>query len=280
MSVSVVTVLHDSAAELAGLLDSLDRHAPGVQVIAVDTGSRDGGAELARGRGCEIVDLPRNPGFGAANNAGLERARHDVTVLLNPDIELLDGRLLSLAASVRERDALLFPRLLNADGTIQDHAHPLPGTVAEVLRAFLPARVAPQPYRAEAPRAVGWAIAAAVVGQTATLRRLGPFDPGAFLFYEDLELCLRAHAAGIPCELHPEVALLHMGGHALDAKLGPERLVDEAQRRRSVVGSTLGRRALWLDDLAQALTFGRAAAVRPRSRAQLRALREARRASG
>jgi hypothetical protein len=44
------------------------------------------------------------------------------------------------------------------------------------------------------------------------------------------------------------------------------------------VGERLGPRARALDDLAQALTFARSAAVRPRARAQLAALRVARRA--
>jgi N-acetylglucosaminyl-diphospho-decaprenol L-rhamnosyltransferase len=270
--ISVVTVLRDSAPHLARLLDSLDRHVPGrAQVIAVDTGSRDDGPEMARCRGCDVVDLPANPGFGPANNAGLARARHDVTALLNPDVELRDDGLLRLAAVARERDALLFPRLLNPDGSVQDTAHPLPGTRREILRALLPARIAPQPYRARRPRAVGWAIAAALVARTATLRRLGPFDPAAFLFYEDLDLCLRSD---VPVELRPDVALRHAGGHSI----GPERLALEAERRREVVEQRLGPRARRRDDLAQALTFARASLRSPRAREQLRALRVARRA--
>ena len=229
MSFSVVTVLHGSASELRVLLDSIARFANAAQVIAVDTGPDDGGAELARGRGCEVVERPDNPGFGAANNAGLALARHDVTLLLNPDIALLDGGLIDLVALARTRDALLFPRLLDADGGVQDHAHPRPGTVREVGRALLPARLAPQPYLAHRPREVGWAIAAAVAARTETLRALGPFDPSAFLFYEDLELCLRAHESGVPCELRPEVALRHTGAHSAGRT---ERLAAEARRRR------------------------------------------------
>ena len=94
MSFSVVVVLHDSAPELAALLASIDTHLPvAPQLIVVDSGSRDDGAERARAAGAEVVVLDGNPGFGAANNAGLARARHDVTVLLNPDCELLDAGL-------------------------------------------------------------------------------------------------------------------------------------------------------------------------------------------
>lgn len=271
--IAVVTVLHGSRAHLERLLDSIDAHTPrgAIHVVAVDTGAPDGGAELAAARGCTVVHRPDNPGFGPANNAGLERvpAEAEVTALLNPDVELLDDGLLRLAERASE-NTLLFPRLLNPDGSVQDTAHPRPGTWSEVARAFLPAQLAPQPYRATKTREVGWAIAAAVVARTETLRQLGPFDPHAFMFYEDLDLCLRAGR----CELHPDVALRHVGGHST----GTERLPLEARRRREVVQARLGDTARRRDDLAQALTFARAGVISARAREQLRALRVARRA--
>ena len=71
---TAVVVIHDSGPELATLLDSLDRHLPEPpQLVAVDTGSRDRGAELAGERGAEVVSLPDNPGFGPApSNAGFQ----------------------------------------------------------------------------------------------------------------------------------------------------------------------------------------------------------------
>jgi N-acetylglucosaminyl-diphospho-decaprenol L-rhamnosyltransferase len=287
VSFSVVVVLHDSAADLRLLLASIDRHlVDHPQVVCVDSGSTDDGPEVARAWGAEVVVLDGNPGFGAANDAGVALAAHEVTVLLNPDIELLDGGLARLAALAATRDALLVPRLLDPDGSVQRSAHPAPGTVSALLPAVVHPRALPRPlreradpWRAERPRRVGWAIAAAVAADTATLRRLGPFDPAPFLFYEDLDLCLRAAAAGVPTELRPEVALRHRGGHSTEPHFGGEPLEILARRRREVVGANLGRRALALDDAAQALTFATRALVkrdRRRERAQLAALRSAR----
>ncbi|MGZ6641121.1 MAG: glycosyltransferase family 2 protein [Solirubrobacteraceae bacterium] len=276
MSFSVVVVLHDSAAELRALLASIDTHLPvAPQLVVVDSGSRDDGAQVARDAGAEVVVLDGNPGFGAANNAGLARARHDVTVLLNPDCVLLDAGLARLAALAGEREALVVPRLLNADGSLQRSAHPLPAGPAALVRAVLPTRALPEPHRATRPREVGWAIAACVAARTSLLRRLGPFDPSAFLFYEDLELCLRAREAGVPTVLHPEIALRHVGGHSTG-----DAVALKASRRRAVVGAHLGRRALAIDDAAQALTFLTRAAIgrrRAENVAELRALRAARR---
>jgi N-acetylglucosaminyl-diphospho-decaprenol L-rhamnosyltransferase len=283
---TVVVALHDSEAELAALLDSIDRHLdPRPQLVAVDSGSRDGGPDLAADRGAELVALAGNPGFGAACNAGIERARHDVAVLLNPDCELLDGSLATLAGIAGAHPgALHAPRVLNPDGSIQRSAHPVPGTPGSLLPALVHAPLLPpslrervEPYRVTTPRTVGWAIAACLAASTATFRRLGPFDPAVHLFAEDMELGLRARAAGIPTVVHPQLRIRHTGGHA--TLRGGEPYAALARRRREAIAATRGRRALAVDDLAQALTFTTRAAGHAvlggdaaRPRAQLAAL--------
>ena len=290
MTFTAVIVLHDSEPELRALLASIDAHLPQrPQLVIVDTGSRDGGPDLAADCGAEVVALAGNPGFGAANNAGVERARHEVTVLLNPDCELIDASLLVLATLARAHPhALHAPRLLNPDGSVQRSVHPLPGTVGSLLPALMHPPLLPrdlrnraEPHRADTARTVGWAIAACLGASTATLRRLGPFDLAVHLFAEDLELALRARTAGIPTVLHPGLRLRHLGGHSTLRGGEPFDLL--ARRRREAIGSTLGRRALALDDLAQALTFGTRAAGHTllggdaqRPRRQLAALARAR----
>ena len=199
-------------------------------------------------------------------------------------VRLWDGETVTMDGGwFRLRDALVAARLLNPDGTIQKTAHPVPGTADALL--LVPAPLLPralreraEPWRAARPRDVGWAIAAALAARTDTLRRLGAFDPTAFLLYEDLDLCLRARASGVPVELRPEVVLRHAGGHAVNRAGEPLEL--HAQRRREVVRANLGAAAVARDDVAQALTFASRALVRGRTsreRRQLRALRAARR---
>jgi GT2 family glycosyltransferase len=270
-------VLHGSRAELAQLLPTLPR----AQLVIVDTGPDDGGAELARRHGATVVERRENPGFGAACNLALGRVTEDVTILLNPDTLDGNGALRRLAARATQR-GLHAPRLINADGSVQRSAHPLPGTVG----AFLPALVHPpllprplrqrvEPHRVKVPHTVGWAIGACLAARTETLRQLGPFDPRLHLFAEDLDLCLRAREQGIRTVLHPDLALFHTGRHSV----GEEPFDTLARNRRDVVERRRGRRARDLDDAAQALTFAtRALVKRPsnRERAQLKALLRAR----
>jgi N-acetylglucosaminyl-diphospho-decaprenol L-rhamnosyltransferase len=288
---AVVTVIHDSAGELPGLLDSLERHLdPPPRVVVVDSGSTDGGAALARERGAVVVELDENRGFGAGNNAGLERVREPVTALVNPDVELLDDGLARLADLAAAHDALFVPRLLNADGSLQDSAHPRPGTVEALVPALVPRPLLPpplrrryEPWRSEAPREVGWAIAACLVARSDLLRRLGPFDPSAFLFYEDMELGLKARREGVPTILRPEIRVRHLGGTSTDRALGTGALDLHARRRREVMARE-GTTARALDDAAELLTHGLRAAGRTLlrrdpepARRRLRALLRARR---
>jgi N-acetylglucosaminyl-diphospho-decaprenol L-rhamnosyltransferase len=279
---AAVVVLHESRDELAALLDSLDRvRARPPRLVVVDTGRDDGGARLAAQRGAEVIERRDNPGFGAASNAGLERVTEDVTVLLNPDTAVIDDSLEQLAAiAAAHPQALHAPRLLDPDGRLQRSAHPLPGTAGALLGAVVHPPLLPvslrdrlEPYRSERPRTVGWAIAACLAAETATLRQLGPFDPATHLYAEDMELCLNARNRGIRTVYHPQLRLLHTGGHSIHRAGEPYTAL--AQRRREAIASARGRRAQRLDDLAQALTFAtRAAVKRPndRERAQLNAL--------
>jgi GT2 family glycosyltransferase len=261
MSLTVLTVIHNSAKHLPSLLTSLDARC---QIVVVDTGSTDDGPQQAQAAGALVVDRPDNPGFGAANNAGLAHATGAVTALLNPDIVLVPGALAALAGAAAHEDALHVPRLRNPDGSNQDSIHPLPGDPVNYLRAVLPG-----PLRRRLGEArPGWAIAAAMTARTATLRRLGPFDPAAFLFFEDLDLCLRARAAAVPLVVHRDLALTHAGGHST----GAEDIVLQVRRRREVVTARCGAGTARRDDRALLLEHA-VRAWRPRDRAYVRALR-------
>jgi len=286
MSFAISIVLHNSGRELRALLASIDTHlASRPQVICVDSGSSDDGAEVARVWGAEVVVMEGNPGYGAANNAAIELINEAVTILLNPDSLLIDDSLSRLAAIAGGRRALIAPKLLNDDRSVQDSAHPLPGGRDGYLAALTVPRLLPaplrnrlQPFRASQPIEVGWAIGACLAAPTSLLRQLGPFDADDFLFAEDLDLCLRARAQGIPTIFDPAAALVHSGAHTSSGAIEQQRLDLQASRRREVIASQLGEFALRRDDRSQALTFKLRAATgrdRTRNKMLLAALRRA-----
>jgi GT2 family glycosyltransferase len=294
--IALVTVLHDSEPELRALLASVERHLPGARMVAADSGSTDGGAAAVRAwrDDAAVIELGENVGFGRACNAALDEVEEPVTVLINPDAELLDESLATLAAEVLREDRperILAPLVMHPDGPREDTAHPEPGSPPELLRALIPTAALPrplrapiEPWRADEPRRVGWAVGCCLVARTDTLRRLGPFDDRAFLYAEDLDLGLRATDAGVETWFWPAGRVLHRRAHASARAFGGEPFDLLATRRREVVRRWRGERRQRTDDGAQALTFATRLALKRalggkarREREQLAALLRARR---
>ncbi len=184
--------------------------------------------------------------------------------------------------------------MLSPDGSRQDTVHPMPASAPDVVRALVPPALAPgragvwlAPWRSTEPRQVGWAVGCAIAARTDTLRRLGPFDEAIFLYSEDMELGLRAAAAGVATWFWPAARVCHHRAHSSAVAFGGEPFERLAAARHDVVSRCLGRRRAALDDALQALTFASRIAVktvlrRPagRERAQLRALRSLRSGRG
>jgi hypothetical protein len=290
---TVVTVSHNSAQVLAGMLRSVASHLPGAHVVVVDSGSSDESVAVAR-RGwgelsVDVIELGRNAGFGVASNRGVHATSADVVALLNPDVELIDDSLLALADEARRRDRLLAPLVLSRDGSRQDSVHPLPTSLADLTRAIVPpagvpgqAGAALAPWRSRAPRRVGWAIGCAIVARRETLRALGPFDERIFLYGEDLDLGLRARAAGVETWFWPDARVVHHGAHSTRPAFDGEPFELLARARGDAVRRSMGSRRAALDRAAQTVTFGSRLALkralgRPatRERMQLGAARAA-----
>jgi N-acetylglucosaminyl-diphospho-decaprenol L-rhamnosyltransferase len=191
------------------------------ELIVVDNASSEPPrAETAAWKGSgRLLELERNVGFGAASNAGVAEATGEATVLLNPDTELLDDGLDRLAAESLELGALVGPRVLNPDGSVQPSASGPEVGAWPWVRALVPAAIQPsallahtEPYRLERALDVSWLTGCCVAGSTALLRRLGPFDPALHLFGEDVDLGLRAGAAGVRSRFDPALCrIVHHG---------------------------------------------------------------------
>jgi N-acetylglucosaminyl-diphospho-decaprenol L-rhamnosyltransferase len=290
-----VTVTHNSAAAVDRLIRSVDLHLPGARMVIVDSGSTDGSATAARAAAprATVLELGENLGFGRASNAGVEAVDEPICVLLNPDVELVDGSLADLAADLLVPgvpEQILAPALLSPDGLRQETGHLDPDSPLLWLKALLPPGVLPaplqtrvDPWRSQRARTVGWAAGACLVAPTATLRRLGPFDERIFLFAEDMDLGLRAADAGVETVFRPDARVVHLDAHSIGPTFGGEPFELLARQRRAVIGERRGQEAAERDDRIMALTLLNRIAVntllrRPtvRERAQLAALRRVR----
>jgi GT2 family glycosyltransferase len=252
MTFTAIVVTWNSAGEVGGLIESVERHLPGrCELLFVDNASTDGTAALIRERSpaSRLIELERNIGFGPANNLGVGSATSDVVVLLNPDTLLVDDSLARLAELASRERALFGPRLLNDDGSPQISAWPPVAGWASGLVSVWPGALMPkrlrircEPWRYDERSQVGWISGACIAARRELLAELGPFDEQLPLYGEDTDTCLRAWQLGVPSVFAPDVArIVHLGGRSGSqafADVGTRRKIDA---RRWIVRTRLGR---------------------------------------
>jgi GT2 family glycosyltransferase len=222
MKFTILIVNWNSADSIATCLESIRDHANHLnpQVIVIDSGSFDGCADMLGSRfpDVEFMQSPANIGFGRSNNLGFTRATGEWLLLLNPDTVLRAGAVEALmnALETRPQAWIAGARLCRPDGAVQRHSvHRLPtpwrcATDSEWSRRrdwrFLGLEHATAPVEVEA------VSGACMMMRSSIFRRLGGFDPGFFMYAEDMDLCLRIHRQGGRILHVPQAVVVHQGG--------------------------------------------------------------------
>ncbi len=208
---------------------------PLLRAVVVDGGSGDDSAAvLAEALAhpdyadwVEFLPLPINGGFGWANNqAILTLARQEnppeFIHVLNPDTEVMPGAVAALVADLQEHPACgaAGSLLIGSDGHPAASAFrfPSPGrefvsaSQSEVLGRLL--GIAPTVVDAKDCSEVDWVTGASVMFRADALRETGLFDDGFFLYFEEVELIRRLHAAGWTVQHVPASRVFHLEGAA------------------------------------------------------------------
>jgi N-acetylglucosaminyl-diphospho-decaprenol L-rhamnosyltransferase len=224
--VRVVCVTYHPGPELEDLAASLAAATTHpVHLVLADNGSTgDRPARVARDHGGRVVATGGNLGYGRAANAGARDATEPWLVVVNPDIVWEPGSLDELlAAADRHPDAgALGPALLNPDGTVYPSARALP-SLTQGLGHALFARLWPgnpwtrayqrrQESADATERDAGWLSGACLLLRREAFEAVGGFDPGYFMFFEDVDLGERLGRAGWRNVYVPSARVTHVGG--------------------------------------------------------------------
>jgi len=232
----------------------------GAHVVLVDSASGDGSADILESerssRGWQnwlsLVRLTENRGFSAGNNAGIAFAESlghfDGFLLLNSDTIVRPGSLGSLS-EVLERSpsvGLVGPRLEWPDGQAQVSCFRKISPTSELLAAAktgpisrlfsgrevaIPdlsvhaATVTPGVARSE--REVEWISFACVLIRNDVISAIGRMDEDFFMYFEDVDYCLRARTAGWQIAYEPAARVVHLRGGRT-----PSDFAIEERRRR------------------------------------------------
>jgi N-acetylglucosaminyl-diphospho-decaprenol L-rhamnosyltransferase len=248
----IAIVTHNSLEELRRFFPALAHVANelDVPVVAVDNASEDGSVAFLESSGSGLV-LRRNTqnlGYAAAVNQAFAAAPDCDVLLLNPDVEITEAAQIQEMHSFLNRQpraAVVAPKLIAPDGSVQSSARPFPSVAAMAAHSSWIGRVglwkrAEERYlrvpEGPDPCRVDWAIGAAMLIRRLSFEEVGGWDTGFFLYLEDTDFCMRCRRAGWETWYLPSVGLQHLHPRDSDSASGG---VHRSPARRHHVRSAL-----------------------------------------
>jgi N-acetylglucosaminyl-diphospho-decaprenol L-rhamnosyltransferase len=197
-----------------------------LDVVLADNGSTDGAPEraVAIHPGVRLLRTGGNVGYGAAANAGLADLRSGWALVANPDLRFEPGAIDELLEVARRwpRAATVGPAIRSPDGELYPSARDLPSLSTGIGHALLgwawPGNPWTARYRRERElpreRTAGWLSGSCLLVDLEAFHSVGGFDPGYFMYFEDVDLGARLTERGWLHVYAPSALVEHEGGHA------------------------------------------------------------------
>ena len=209
--ITVSVVSHRQNALVNLLLLDLQQHCADRIHLVLTQNLPDSTPLASAGLTCP-VETTRNEqvkGFGANHNAAFAQCRTPFFCVANPDIRLTADPFPALLASLQdERVGAVGPLVRNPSGSTEDSARRFPTAAGLLKKLFVEART-PDYATDRGPVEVDWIGGMFMLFRSDAFRALGGFDEAYFLYYEDVDLCRRLHAAGRTVTYNPGAQVIH-----------------------------------------------------------------------
>ena len=223
--VSVVIVNYQSGDLLNACLEALSRYVDRSDfeafVVNNDCASDLSSVQALHQRGVQTIQNATNLGFSAAVNIGFKESKGEFLLLLNPDVVLRPGAVESLMETMQSRPevGIVLPQLRNPDDSLQYSCRrfytwrTLWMRRGPWRRRFASSPTVRQHLMQDWDHAslaeVDWGLGAAMLVRRRAVTGERLFDERFFLYFEDVDLCLRLHRAGWKVVYNPAAIMTH-----------------------------------------------------------------------
>jgi len=234
--VSLIVVNYNAGTVLADCVKSGSKQV--AEVIVVDNASSDDSLEILQSKNTNnkaisILRENMNLGFATACNIGINTAKFDYILILNPDCILESGSVARLLEELKSKIkvGMVGGLLLNPDGTEQGGGRrAVPTPWRSFVRAFGLYRLSQRwPklfsdfHQHEQPLPEGPIEVEAISGACMLVSRkavedVGKMDEEYFLHCEDLDWCMRFRRKGWKILFVPDVKITHYQGTCSKSK--------------------------------------------------------------
>ena len=226
--ISVIIVNRNTKGLLKNCLESLPAGFSTVpyEIWVIDNGSKDGSVDMLVNDypHINLIQNSHNLGFARANNQALRRISTPFALLLNSDTLLTNNSIVHLYQFLKNypQAALVGPKLINRDGTLQPSTYPLPQFWKDLLLSFkiyklLPAKLKSRFFLGSfwdhsEKRMVGRITGACILLRMEDVKPIDFFDESFFFYGEVHDLCWTLWKLSRHIWFNPQSVVTHLGG--------------------------------------------------------------------
>lgn len=157
-----------------------------------------------------VVDNAFSCGFGANHNSAFRMIREEFFCVLNPDIELLDNPFQKLLEVLEvERNAVVAPLVLSPTGLIEDSIRYFPRPSSLLMKVLFGKTGRYSIIRGQESIYPEWCAGMFMLFRSQDFQQLGGFDERYFLYYEDVDICVRIWQRNKRVVACPKVSVVH-----------------------------------------------------------------------
>jgi len=219
MNLSIIIVNYKNKIKIAKCLAAFyaaDLTGLNFEVFLVDNASGDDLSAFAFYPNLAIINSDKNLGMGGGNNLGLQRAKGEFVLVLNPDAYVSRDAVKILLNYIKTNNdvAVVGPKLLNSDGSLQYSCANFPQIFTPILRRtflgdyFKKSRDSfmMTDFNHDEIAEVDW-----LMGSCLMIRRCdwSGFDERFFMYFEDIDLCRNFHVLGKKVIYNPQAVVTH-----------------------------------------------------------------------
>lgn len=209
-NLTIIVLTYNSKKVIKSCLDVLNFEK--YEVVIVDNASKDGTVELIRTNfpQAQIIELPKNIGYGNGNNAALKNVKTEFALILNPDAIMFEKDIETVLAVMKKNPqvAMAGPMVLENYPFNQSEFDEKLAHMNQDLETIKDGHY----EKTDGNFSVRFLIGAALFMKIAPMQKIGFFDKEIFLYYEDDELCGRVRANGYKNFVVTAATAFHIGG--------------------------------------------------------------------
>ena len=211
-NITISVVSHNQGSILRNLLKKLDKYSRFIAkvIVTFNTSEKINISSLSFSYEVVCIQNSKSKGFAENHNQAFMKCQSEFFCVMNPDIDLNIEPFENLIKCFKDSSVcVVAPQIKSLDGIVEDSARYFP-TIGSIMKKKIFGYRGIFPIGNDAVIVYpDWIGGMFLLFDSIKYRNLNGFDERYFLYYEDVDLCLRAWKEGYKVILSLDVDVIH-----------------------------------------------------------------------